>query len=72
MNVGVCRMYRKGMPLKSFLETINAKPLAKRLFISYCHRRVSYPLMLMASLVLPCMDELSMIAHLHTCCNSCS
>ena len=33
-------MYRKGMPLKDFLETINSKPLAKHLFISYCHRRV--------------------------------
>lgn len=52
MYVGVCRMYRKGMPLKNFLETISAKPLAKRLFISYCHRRVSYPLLFVASLVI--------------------
>ncbi|KAL3162570.1 hypothetical protein ABBQ38_008623 [Trebouxia sp. C0009 RCD-2024] len=37
--LAIFRMYRKGMPSKSFLETINAKPLAKRLFISYCHRR---------------------------------
>ena len=36
-------MYRKGMPLKEFLELLNAKPLAKRLFVSYCHRRVSTP-----------------------------
>ena len=49
MYVRVCRMYRKGMPLKNFLESINAKSLAKRLFISYCHRRVSYPLLLVAS-----------------------
>ena len=40
----VLRMYRKGMPLKDFLETMSANPLAKRLFISYCHRRVRGPL----------------------------
>lgn len=42
MYMMVCRMYRKGMPLKTFLETINAKPLAKRLFMTYCHRRVGH------------------------------
>jgi len=40
----VLRMYRKGMPLKDFLETMSANPLAKCLFISYCHRRVRGPL----------------------------
>ena len=35
-----CRMYRKGMPLKDFLETINSKPLAKHLFVAYCQRLV--------------------------------
>ena len=40
----VFRMYRKGMPLKDFLETMNLNPLAKRLFISYCHRGVRGPL----------------------------
>lgn len=34
-------MYRKGMPLKDFLETINSKPLAKHLFVAYCQRLVS-------------------------------
>ena len=35
-----CRMYRKGMPLKEFLETINSKPLATPLFVAYCPRLV--------------------------------
>ena len=48
----VFRMYRKGMPLKDFLETMNANPLAKRLFISYCHRRVRRPLE--SPVVVPC------------------
>ncbi|KAA6418805.1 MAG: vacuolar sorting-associated 16 protein [Trebouxia sp. A1-2] len=37
--LAIFRMYRKGMPLKDFLETMSSNPLAKRLFISYCHRR---------------------------------